>query len=189
IAKEASKIQGLANARWYLASAPSEKCNGAVKKDKVLADFLLKSKLIFPVTAINETDNYNELCSALKKAEPGESLSAYPFAAYDALELAVDVSKNAISKGRTDFNHLKEDICSRSRFSHGLTGFNTLNEKGDKVADDVNFMRLKAVGDSFEWVPVSRYFCKGGTCIPLDEPKPEAPKGTLLKDNKMFPVK
>lgn len=189
ILQQASKIQGLGKARWYLASAPNDKCDGAVKKDKVLADFCVKTQLVFPVTAINETDAYADLSAALKKASPGGDVSIYPFAAYDALILAVDVSRNALAKGRTDFTELKEDMCARSRFSHGLTGFNTLNDKGDRVADDVNFLRLKAVNGSYEWIPVSRYFCKGGSCIPLDDAKPEAPKGTPLMENKMFPVK
>ena len=189
IVKEASKVQGLANARWYLASIPGEKFGSAAKEDKELIGFLIKSKLTFPVAAVNETDTYLELCVELKKAAPGESLSAYSFAAYDALELAVDISRNCMASGRAEFRCLKEDLCSRSRFSHGLTGFNALNEKGDKVADDVNFMQLKASGSSFEWVPVSRFFCSGGTCVPLDDAKPELPKGIPLMENKMFPVK
>lgn len=189
VLKEAAKIPGLVKARWYLASSPGERYASSIKENKAFADFLLKSKLTFPVTAINETDNYRQLCAELKKASADECISAYPFAAYDAIELASDVSRHALASGRTDFGHMKEDFCGRSRFSHGLSGFNTLNENGDKTADDVNFIRLKEVDGKYAWVPVSRYFCNGGTCIPLDDAKPEAPKGTPLMENKMFPVK
>jgi len=189
ILKEAAKFPVFSKVRWYLASSPDEKCVNMVNEDKALADFLVRSRLLYPEIIFNETDEFLELRTELKKFVSLIEYSAYPFAAYDALGLAVDVTKNCIASGRTEFRCLKEDLGSRARFSHGITGFAELNEKGDRVAGDVDFMQLMATGSSFEWVPVSRYFASGDTCFSLEKTPDERPKATPLKDNKMFPVK
>jgi branched-chain amino acid transport system substrate-binding protein len=151
ILREAAKIPGLDEAKWY--GGDDSALRGSIIEDKTVAAFAAKVRMAFARYGETGTNLYSELEKRIE-----ERIQAFvdtqAVVAYDLIWLG---AFTAMAAGE-DAAALKKAIPATAERFYGASGWMAVNEYGDRREDyDFDFWTIKNIDGKFYWVKTARY--------------------------------
>lgn len=151
ILKEAARIGGLGDVKWY--GCDDSALRGSITQDPEVAKFAAKVRIAFARYGETGTQPYTEL----EKRIEGK-ISAFAdtqsLVAYDIAWVAMYVAQLASN----DPNALRKAIPSVAERFYGATGWLALNEYGDRREGySFDFWTIRQIEGKYFWVKTARY--------------------------------
>lgn len=150
ILREAAKLSGLDEAKWY--GTDDAALRGNIVQDQNVAKFAAKVRMAFARYGETGTAQYTDLEKRIE-----ERIQAFvdtqAVTAYDALWLAA-----FSGLASADASALRKAIQATADRLYGASGWLALNENGDRREDyDFDFWTISLVDGKYYWVKTARY--------------------------------